>query len=154
MVQPVEELLTIVLTPGDQEKVTKIRSKITEDIRNQVVNCLRRNKDIFAWTPQDFEGIDPGVITHHLNLDPSIRPACPNDFYLLPRIDQLVDSISGYELLSVVDASQGYHQIMLALEDHKRVSFITSDDKFCYIAMPFGLKNAGATYQRLVDKIF
>ncbi|KAL0355694.1 UNVERIFIED_CONTAM: Retrovirus-related Pol polyprotein from transposon [Sesamum radiatum] len=53
-----------------------------------------------------------------------------------------------------MDASQGYHQIMLAPEDHKRVSFITSDGTFCYVAMPFGLKNAGVTYQRLVDKIF
>ncbi|KAK4397356.1 hypothetical protein Sango_1572200 [Sesamum angolense] len=43
---------------------------------------------------------------------------------------------------------------MLAPEDYKRVSFITSDGMFCYIAMPFGLKNTGATYQRLVDKIF
>ncbi|KAL0445383.1 UNVERIFIED_CONTAM: hypothetical protein Slati_2261000 [Sesamum latifolium] len=54
----------------------------------------------------------------------------------------------------MMDASQGYHQIMLASEYHKRVSFITSDGTFCYVAMPFGLKNAGATYQRLVDKIF
>ncbi|KAL0360882.1 UNVERIFIED_CONTAM: hypothetical protein Sradi_3772700 [Sesamum radiatum] len=54
----------------------------------------------------------------------------------------------------MMDASQGYHQIMLAPEDRKRVSFITSVDTFCYTAMPFGLKNAGATYQRLVDKIF
>ncbi|KAL0433390.1 UNVERIFIED_CONTAM: hypothetical protein Slati_2673300 [Sesamum latifolium] len=53
-----------------------------------------------------------------------------------------------------MDASQGYHQIMLAPEDHKRVTFITSNRTFCYIAMPFRLKNAGATYQRLVDKIF
>ncbi|KAK4384153.1 hypothetical protein Sango_3086000 [Sesamum angolense] len=60
---------------GDPRKVTKIGSKMTEDIRNQVVNCLRRNKDIFAWTPQDLEGINPNVITHHLNLDPNIRPA-------------------------------------------------------------------------------
>ncbi|KAL0405276.1 UNVERIFIED_CONTAM: hypothetical protein Slati_3841500 [Sesamum latifolium] len=54
----------------------------------------------------------------------------------------------------MMDASQGYHQIMLAPEDRKRVSFITSAGTFCYTAMPFGLKNAGATYQRLVDKIF
>ncbi|KAL0402352.1 UNVERIFIED_CONTAM: hypothetical protein Slati_4265100 [Sesamum latifolium] len=54
----------------------------------------------------------------------------------------------------MMDASQGYHQIMLAPEGHKRVSFITSDGTFCYVAMPFGLKNARATYQRLVDKIF
>ncbi|KAL0447930.1 UNVERIFIED_CONTAM: hypothetical protein Slati_1920900 [Sesamum latifolium] len=73
MVQPVEELLTVELTPGDSKNVTKIGSKMTEDVRDQVVNCLRKNKDIFAWTPQDLEGIDPGVITHHLNLDPSIR---------------------------------------------------------------------------------
>ncbi|KAL0415865.1 UNVERIFIED_CONTAM: hypothetical protein Slati_3418400 [Sesamum latifolium] len=54
----------------------------------------------------------------------------------------------------MMDASQGYHQIMLAPEDRKKVSFITSEGTFCYVAMPFGLKNAGATYQRLVDKIF
>ncbi|KAL0395197.1 UNVERIFIED_CONTAM: Pro-Pol polyprotein [Sesamum latifolium] len=83
-----------------------------------------------------------------------LNKACPKDFYPLPRIDQLVDSTSGCELLSMMDASQGYHQIMLAPEDRKKVSFITSEGTFCYVAMPFGLKNAGATYQRLIDKIF
>ncbi|KAL0445720.1 UNVERIFIED_CONTAM: hypothetical protein Slati_1699900, partial [Sesamum latifolium] len=83
-----------------------------------------------------------------------LNKACPKDFYPLPRIDQLVDSTSDCELLSMMDASQGYHQIMLAPEDRKKVSFITSEGTFCYVAMPFGLKNAGATYQRLVDKIF
>ncbi|KAL0352594.1 UNVERIFIED_CONTAM: Retrovirus-related Pol polyprotein from transposon [Sesamum calycinum] len=53
----------------------------------------------------------------------------------------------------MMDASQGYHQIMLAPENRKRVNFITSAGTFCYVAMPFGLKNAGTTYQRLVDKI-
>ncbi|KAL0402738.1 UNVERIFIED_CONTAM: Retrovirus-related Pol polyprotein from transposon.6 [Sesamum latifolium] len=83
-----------------------------------------------------------------------LNKACPKDFYPLPRIDQLVDSTSGCELLSMMDASQEYHQIMLVPEDRKKVSFITSEGTFCYVAMPFGLKNAGATYQRLVDKIF
>ncbi|KAL0451258.1 UNVERIFIED_CONTAM: hypothetical protein Slati_1103900 [Sesamum latifolium] len=130
-----------------------------------------KNKDIFAWTPQDLDGIDPGVITHHINLDPAISPvkqknrhygpekdkiiqgevnklltaghireiqfpewlsnvvlvpkpggkrrmcidfrdlnkACPKDFYPLPRIDQLVDSTSGCELLNMMGVSQGYH---------------------------------------------
>ncbi|KAL0294954.1 UNVERIFIED_CONTAM: hypothetical protein Sangu_3207800 [Sesamum angustifolium] len=53
-----------------------------------------------------------------------------------------------------MDASQGYHQIKLASEDHERVSFITLNGTFCYVAMPFRLKNTGGTYQRLVDKIF
>ncbi|KAL0433450.1 UNVERIFIED_CONTAM: hypothetical protein Slati_2679300 [Sesamum latifolium] len=83
-----------------------------------------------------------------------LNKACPKDFYPLPRIDQLVDSTSGCELLSMMDASQRYHQIMLAPENRKKVSFITSNGTFCYVAMPFGLKNTGATYQRLVDKIF
>ncbi|KAL0431289.1 UNVERIFIED_CONTAM: Transposon Ty3-I Gag-Pol polyprotein [Sesamum radiatum] len=83
-----------------------------------------------------------------------VNKACPKDYYPLPRIDQLVDSTSGCKLLSMMDASHGYHQIMLAPEDHKMVSFISSNSTFCYVAMPFGLKNAGATYQRLVDKIF
>ncbi|KAK4404284.1 hypothetical protein Sango_0797000 [Sesamum angolense] len=72
-VQPVEELLTIELIPGDPGKVIKIGSKMIEDVGDQVVNYLMRNKDIFAWTPRDL-GIDPSVITHHLSLDPDIRP--------------------------------------------------------------------------------
>ncbi|KAL0448637.1 UNVERIFIED_CONTAM: Pro-Pol polyprotein [Sesamum latifolium] len=84
----------------------------------------------------------------------NLNKAYPKYLYPLPRIDQLVDSTSGYELLSMMDASQGYHQIRMAPEDRKLVRFITSADTFCYVAMPFGLKNAGATYQRLVYKIF
>ncbi|KAL0420626.1 UNVERIFIED_CONTAM: hypothetical protein Slati_3085500 [Sesamum latifolium] len=52
----------------------------------------------------------------------------------------------------MIDASQGYHQIMLSPDDRKKVSFITSEGTFCYVAMPFGLKNAGATYQRLAEE--
>ncbi|KAL0295392.1 UNVERIFIED_CONTAM: Polyprotein P3 [Sesamum angustifolium] len=55
---------------------------------------------------------------------------------------------------SMMDGSQGYHQIMLAPEDYKRVGFITLEGTFHYVVMPFGLKNIGATYQRLVDKLF
>ncbi|KAI3470756.1 hypothetical protein Pfo_027419 [Paulownia fortunei] len=83
-----------------------------------------------------------------------LNKACPKDHYLLLRIDQLVDSTSGCELLNMMDASQGYHQIMLAPEDYKKVSFITSTGTYCYVVMPFGLKNTGATYQRLVDRMF
>ncbi|KAL0381886.1 UNVERIFIED_CONTAM: hypothetical protein Slati_4610900, partial [Sesamum latifolium] len=69
-VQPSEELLNIKLVPGDPEKVTRIGSQMDETIRREVVQCLQRNIDVFAWTLQDLEGIDPEVITHHLNIDP------------------------------------------------------------------------------------
>ncbi|XP_075521548.1 uncharacterized protein LOC142554756 [Primulina tabacum] len=83
-----------------------------------------------------------------------LNKACPKDCYPLPLIDQLVDSTSGCELLSFLDAYQGYHQIPLALEDQDKASFITSGGTFCYVVMPFGLKNAGATYQRLMNLVF
>ncbi|KAK4390035.1 Retrovirus-related Pol polyprotein from transposon [Sesamum angolense] len=83
-----------------------------------------------------------------------LNKACPKDFNPLPRVDQLVDSTSGCELLSMMDVSQEYHQIRLAPKHLKRVSFIISPGTFYYVSMPFGVKNAGVTYQRLVDKIF
>ncbi|XP_075494699.1 uncharacterized protein LOC142532266 [Primulina tabacum] len=83
-----------------------------------------------------------------------LNKACPKDCYPLPRIDQLVDSTAGHQYLCMLDAYQGYHQIPLAVEDQDKVSFITSEGTFCYVVMPFELKNAGATYQRLMDKVF
>ncbi|XP_012834226.1 PREDICTED: uncharacterized protein LOC105955073 [Erythranthe guttata] len=83
-----------------------------------------------------------------------LNKAYPKDDYPLPRIDQLVDATAGCELLSMMDASQGYHQILLDEKDQSAVSFITVTGTYCYVVMPFGLKNAGATYQRLMDKMF
>ncbi|KAL0293342.1 UNVERIFIED_CONTAM: hypothetical protein Sradi_6942000 [Sesamum radiatum] len=167
-VQRAEELLNIEIIPGNPDKTTRIGSHLDEEAKKEITLCLQRNTDIFAWTPQDLEGIDPQVITHHLNIDPSyklvkqkkkrhfgpekdkiiqaevnklmaaghieeiqflewlsnvvlvpkfggkwrmcidfgdLNKACPKDFYPLPRIDHLVDSTSGCELLSMMDAS-------------------------------------------------
>ncbi|KAL0428165.1 UNVERIFIED_CONTAM: hypothetical protein Slati_2991300 [Sesamum latifolium] len=67
---------------------------------------------------------------------PRLEQSMPQRFLSTTQINQLVDSTSGCELLSMMDASQGYHQIMLAPEDRKKVSFITSEGTFCYVAMP------------------
>ena len=80
--------------------------------------------------------------------------ACPKDNYPLPRIDTLVDSTARHELLSFMDAFSGYNQIKMNEDDQERNSFVTSQGLFCYKVMPFGLKNAGVTYQRLMNKIF
>ena len=84
----------------------------------------------------------------------NLNKACPKDSYPLPRIDQLVDSTAGYKLLSFMDAFFGYNQIKMDKADQEKTSFVTSQGLFCYKAMPFGLKNAGATYQRLVNHMF
>ncbi|KAL0411713.1 UNVERIFIED_CONTAM: Retrovirus-related Pol polyprotein from transposon gypsy [Sesamum latifolium] len=72
-----------------------------------------------------------------------LNKACPKDPYPLPRIDLLVDSTAGYELFSMMDAYQGYHQIFMAEEDRIKTSFIIDQGIYCYNVMPFGLKNAG-----------
>ena len=83
-----------------------------------------------------------------------LNRACLKDSFSLPMIDQLVDSTAGHKLLTFMDAFSGYNQIRMAEEDQEKTSFITSQELYCYKVMPFGLKNVGATYQRLVNRMF
>jgi hypothetical protein len=76
---------------------------------------------------------------------------CPKDPFGLPRIDEVVDSTAGCELLSFLDCYSGYHQIALKKDDQIKTSFITPFGAYCYTTMSFGLKNAGATYQRAIQ---
>ena len=71
----------------------------------------------------------------------------------LPRIDALVAAAMGYEILCFLDAFKGYHHIGMSEEDREKMACYTDQGVYCYITMPFGLKNAGATYQRLVNRI-
>ncbi|GJS36380.1 reverse transcriptase domain-containing protein [Tanacetum coccineum] len=83
-----------------------------------------------------------------------LNKACPKDGYPLPEIDWKVESLCGYPFKCFLDAYKGYHQIKMAKEDEENTAFTTSQGIFCYLKMSFVLKNAGATYQRLVDKAF
>ena len=78
-----------------------------------------------------------------------------NDAYLknsfpLPRIDQTVDATTRHEMFSFLDVFFGYHQILMLLTNEKKTTFVTPQGLHCYRVMPFGLKNVGATYQRLL----
>ncbi|XP_009419888.2 uncharacterized protein LOC103999771 [Musa acuminata AAA Group] len=84
----------------------------------------------------------------------SLNSACPKDCYSLPKIDQLVDATVGHARLSFMDAYSGYNQIRMAPEDREHTAFLTDQGVYFYKVMPFGLKNAGATYQRTVNKMF
>ncbi|KAJ3698137.1 hypothetical protein LUZ61_001842 [Rhynchospora tenuis] len=83
-----------------------------------------------------------------------LNKACPKDPFPLPSIDAMVDSTAGFTHLSIVDANAGYHQIKMHPEDEEKTSFLTEKGLYCYQVMPFGLKNAGAEYQRMVNKLF
>ena len=84
----------------------------------------------------------------------NLNSACPKDSYPLPNIDRLVDGAAGHKILSFLDAYSGYNQISMHPKDKEKTTFMTVDVNYYYEVMPFGLKNTGATYQRLMDKIF
>ncbi len=83
-----------------------------------------------------------------------LNKACPKVPYPLPRIDQIVDSTAGCETLSFLDAYSGYHQIRMKESDQLATSFITPFGMYYYVTMLFGLRNAGATYQRCMNHVF
>jgi hypothetical protein len=79
---------------------------------------------------------------------------CPKDPFGLPWIDQVIDSTAGCDLLCFLDCYSGYHQITIKEEDQEKTVFITLYGAYCYTTMQFGLKNAGATYQRAIQACF
>jgi hypothetical protein len=181
-----------------------------------LVNFLRANADIFAWSPSDMPGIPREVIEHSLDILPhsravqqrlrrfdkerrraikvelrklleagfikevshpmwlanpvlvkkkngkwrmcvdytSLNKACPKVLFPLPRIDQIVDSTAGCELLCFLDAYSGYHQIKMKESDQLATSLITLFGMYCYVTMSFDLRNAGVTYQRCMQHVF
>nr|XP_025641265.1 uncharacterized protein LOC112736143 [Arachis hypogaea] len=202
---------------GDTEaKFTFVNKNLPHELKEPLVEMIRANGDLFAWTLADMPGIDPQVMSHHLAVKPGTRPvaqrrrkmsqeraeevarqtaslleagfireldystwlsnvvlvkkhsgkwrmcvdysdlnkACPKNCFPLPNIDALVDAAAAYRYLSFMDAYSGYNQIPMHRPDEDKTAFITPGGTYCYKVMPFGLKNAGATYQRLMNKIF
>lgn len=85
----------------------------------------------------------------------NFNKACPKDSFSLPWIDTLVDSMAGHQTLSFMDAFSGYNQIKMHEANQERKTFVTDRGLYWYkVIMPFGLKNVGATYQKLVNEIF
>ena len=83
-----------------------------------------------------------------------LNKAIPKDDFPLPHIDMLVDSTVGHPMLSFMDGFSRCNQILMASEDMEKTSFITEWGTYYYWVMPFGLKNAGATYQRAATTLF
>ena len=83
-----------------------------------------------------------------------LNRACPKDSYPFSRIDILVDSTVRHQLLSFMNAFSDYNHIKMDEANQEKTSFVTSQGLFCYKVMPFRLKNVGAMYQRLMNKMF
>ena len=84
----------------------------------------------------------------------NLNKGCPKDVYPLSSIDKLVDGASEVKFLSFINAYFGYNQIKTHSMDEEKITFIIENENYYYKVMSFGLKNAGATYQRLMNKVF
>ena len=83
-----------------------------------------------------------------------LNKACLKDPFPMSKIDQLVDATVGHPRMSFLDAFQGYHQIPLASDDQEKTAFVTPVRNYHYKVMPFSLKNAVSTYQRMMTRMF
>ena len=85
-----------------------------------------------------------------------LNTVAPRDMYVMPITNMLVDSIANNELLSFMDGFSRYNQILMVVDDIFKIAFrcLGSLGTFEWLVMPFGVKNAGATYQRALNAIF
>ena len=210
------EQLEKVVIDNDEEKFFQVGVQLSPQGRQELIDFLRKNINVFVWSAYEAFGVDPNFIFHYLNINPSVTPkkqtswrssrehsdavkeevltlkrigAIKDVFYPkwmantvlvkkktwkwrvyvdftdlnkvflknpfpLPQIDQLVDAIVGHPQISFLDVFQGYHQISLALDDQEKTVFLTSIGNYHYKVMPFRLKNAGSTYQRMMTRMF
>ncbi|XP_022858502.1 uncharacterized protein LOC111379372 [Olea europaea var. sylvestris] len=123
---PVEELMEIEL---EHNKKVTIGRDLDATLKTKLIGCLSRNINILAWKVEDMSGIDPKIAVHKLNISPGARPVKQKK-------------------------RQFAYQILVAEEDQEKKSFMADSVIYYYKVMPFGLKNAGATYQRLINKVF
>ncbi|GKE23678.1 reverse transcriptase domain-containing protein, partial [Tanacetum coccineum] len=131
-----------------------IGKQLPEDFKERLRNLLRTNADVFAWTHADMTGIPrTSRCTERGGRDHKGR-----DIIGVRTLDMgskpSHESLSGFRLKCFLDAYKGYHMIQMAEEDEDKTTFFVGEGVYFYRKMPFGLKNAGATYKRLVDKVF
>ncbi|GJU18299.1 hypothetical protein Tco_1146265 [Tanacetum coccineum] len=80
--------------------------------------------------------------------------ACLKDYYPLSKFDLKIEAVMEFPFKCILDAYKGYNQIQMSEDDEEKTAFYMDHGTYCYTKMSFGLKNAGATYQRLVDSTF
>lgn len=83
-----------------------------------------------------------------------LNKACPTEDFPVPHMELLIVATTGYEALSFMDGYLGYNQIKMHPNDTEMTAFRSAKGIFCYQVMPFGLKSAGATYQRAMTVNF
>nr|GEW64035.1 reverse transcriptase domain-containing protein [Tanacetum cinerariifolium] len=149
-----------------------IGGTLSDKGRTELCSILKKNLDIFAWQPSDMTGVPRSVAEHQLNIREGYSPVRKKKSGQAPErakaiqveVQKLVEAgimreIYYHDWLSnpvMVKKHDGSWRmcIQLAEADEEKTAFHTGQGVYCYTKMPFGLKNDGATYQRLMNKAF
>jgi ribonuclease HI len=200
----------------DNPRMVKLSKFLSEGNKNKYIELLKKYKDVFAWSYEDFKTYDTSVIEHKIPLKPGVKPfkkklrqfnpillpviekevkkllnakiivplrysdwvanlvpvrkkngeirlcvdfrnlnkSSLKDNYPLPKMDHVLEKVVGATRMSMIDGFSGYNQIVVSEPDKEKTTFTTPWGTFMYDKMPFGLMNAGATFQRAMDIAF
>ncbi|OMP00330.1 reverse transcriptase [Corchorus capsularis] len=155
---------------GGTPKPLFLSKNLSAEQKSVLIELLKEFEDVFAWSYEQMPGLDTNLVTHELHIapgsrlvkqsarlfQPEIETKIKEEIEKLLRVDSssLFTILHGHEMFSFMDGFSGYNQIKMAQEDAEKTAFRTPIGNFYYTVVPFGLKNAGATYQRAMTAIF
>lgn len=139
---------------------TEIRATRSEDsfIKDEIQSLLEKGIIERCPSPPEYRAqlvvVNSGQRKKRLCVDyRQLNGITERDSYMMPRADEILDSLGGAAFFSKLDLKSGYHQIDVALEDRHKTAFICKPGEFRFCKMPFGLKGAPATFQRIMDSV-
>ncbi|KAI3456919.1 hypothetical protein Pfo_013582 [Paulownia fortunei] len=171
----VDELKEINLGDVDSSRPIYISALLAIDEERAYLKLLYKFKDVFAWSYKEMPGLDSKVAVYHLSVKKGARPVkqaqCQFRPELVPLIEAEVNKLIEVGFIREVKYPTWISSIVLVRKKNGQIRvcvdfrdlndayeeltiFRTSKGIYCYKVMPFGLKNAGATYQRAMQKIF
>ncbi|GJW03692.1 hypothetical protein Tco_1562548 [Tanacetum coccineum] len=134
----------IMINDNYPEQLITIGGGLSAECRHALIHTLRKNVDIFAWTPADMTGIPRAITKHSLDTYPHIEPKAQKKRSLASdRRKVMTNKVNEWLKAGI-----------MTKKDEEKTAFHTEEGVFCYTKMPFGLKNAGVTYERFVDSAF
>ncbi|XP_055803485.1 uncharacterized protein LOC129872553 [Solanum dulcamara] len=128
-----------VVNLGDEETMKEIRISIhlEAERKKELIEFLRQHVNIFAWSYDDMPGLCTDIVSHRLPIDPTCLLVKQKTRKFKPNLSLRIKE-----------------EILMNEDDAEKTAFITSWGVYCYRLMPFGLKNAGATYMRAMTDFF
>ncbi|GET63040.1 KRAB-A domain-containing protein [Rhizophagus irregularis DAOM 181602=DAOM 197198] len=149
-----------IIIEENQGPIAQKRYKETDEkgkfIKKEIEQLLKMGKIRESWSnwasPVTLAGKKTGNYRFCIDYR-KLNNVTKSDEYPLPRIDELLEKFRKGSWFTSLDLAAGYHQVEMAEEDKEKTAFICSQGLYEYNVMPFGLKNAPGTFQRLMDKI-